>query len=331
MTEKKGKIFSGMRPTGRLHLGHLSVLENWAALQEDYECVYGVVDWHALTTSYEDTLLVRQNTIGLLLDYLSVGIDPEKSIIMQQSKVKEHAELFLLFSMMMPLSWLERVPTYKDQIAQFAKSGKDITTYGFLGYPVLMAADILVYLADTVPVGEDQLPHLEFTRELSRRFNHMYGSELFPEPKHLLSEIPLLTGVDGRKMSKSYNNYIPIVSDEKEISEKVRAMVTDPARIRKDDPGNPDICVVYTYQKIYNPDEAESIEENCRKGRIGCVECKKNLARKLTERLSPIWDRRHELEKDMGYVTDILAEGNRKARQEAAATLEKVNGLMGLY
>ncbi len=241
---EKKRVFSGMRPTGNLHIGHMSVLENWIQMQETYDCIYGVVDWHALTTSYEDPADIRKNTKEMLLDWLSVGLDPEKSTIMVQSKVKQHAELHLLLSMMMPLSWLERVPTYKDQIQQLAKEGKNITTYGFLGYPLLMAADILVYKAEVVPVGEDQLVHLELTREVARRFNHLYDTEVFPEPEALLAKVPMVPGIDKRKMSKSYNNYIPIYSNRKDVEEKVRHMITDPARIRKDDPGNPDICVV---------------------------------------------------------------------------------------
>ena len=260
----KGRIFSGMRPTGRLHIGHLSVLENWVLLQKDYDCVYGIVDWHALTTAYENPEEIRYNTREMLLDWLSAGLDPEKSIIMVQSHVKQHAELHLLLSMMTPLSWLERVPTYKDQIQQLGKEGKDLSTYGFLGYPLLMTADILVYKADTVPVGEDQLPHLELSREIARRFNYMYKKEIFPEPQAKLSKIPLLPGVDKRKMSKSYNNDIPIASNKEEIETKVRMMITDPGRVKKDDPGNPEVCVVYTYHKIYNPSEVEEIGQSCR-------------------------------------------------------------------
>ncbi|MDX9871917.1 MAG: tryptophan--tRNA ligase, partial [Clostridia bacterium] len=234
---KKGVVFSGMRPTGRLHIGHWSVLENWVKLQEEYRCYFGIVDWHALTTSFENTSELQDNIRMMLLDWLAVGLDPEKSRIFVQSMVKEHAELHLLFSMIIPVSWLERVPTYKDQIQQLGLQGKDIATYGFLGYPVLMAADILVYRGDTVPVGEDQLVHLELSRELARRFNHLYQTDLFPEPQAMLAKVALLPGVDGRKMSKSYNNDIPIGATTQEITEKVQMMVTDPARIMKSDPG----------------------------------------------------------------------------------------------
>jgi tryptophanyl-tRNA synthetase len=236
-----------------------------------------VVDWHALTTSYEDPAEIRKHTKDMLLDWLSVGLDPEKSTIMIQSKVKQHAELHLLLSMLMPLSWLERVPTYKDQIQQLSKEGKTITTYGFLGYPLLMTADILVYKAEVVPVGEDQLVHLELSREVARRFNHLYSSDLFPEPEALLAKIPMVPGIDKRKMSKSYNNYIPINTNRKDVEEKVRHMITDPARIRKDDPGNPDICVVYSYHKIYNQPEQAEIAENCRKARLAVCNARKIL------------------------------------------------------
>lgn len=326
----KKRVFSGMRPTGDLHIGHLSVLENWVRLQEDYDCIYGVVDLHALTTSYEDPSQIRKYGREMVLDWLSAGLNPNKSSIMIQSQVKQHAELHLLLSMLMPLSWLERVPTYKDQLQQLSKEGKNITTYGFLGYPLLMSADILVYKAEAVPVGEDQLPHLELTRELARRFNHLYGKEVFPEPKALLSEIPMVPGIDKRKMSKSYNNYIPINSNEKELMEKVRQMITDPARIKKDDPGNPDICVVYSYQKIYNKEEAAEIGDLCRKGQIGCVQCKKKLAEKLTAFLQPIWEKRAEFAVNEKLVDEILQAGNEKARMCAEETLLEVRDILGV-
>ena len=327
---EKKRIFSGMRPTGNLHIGHMSVLENWIKLQDDYDCTYGVVDWHALTTAYEDPGDIRKNTKNMLLEWPSVGLDPEKCAIMVQSKVKQHAELHLLLSMLMPLSWLERVPTYKDQIQQLSKEGKNITTYGFLGYPLLMAADILVYKSEIVPVGEDQLAHLELTREIARRFNHLYGKEIFPEPKAMLAKIPMVPGVDKRKMSKSYNNYIPIHTTKKDLEEKVRQMITDPDRIRKDDPGNPDICVVYSYHKIYNSNEENEIAEMCRKGEIGCVQCKKKLANKLTELLEPIWEKREELAKDENKLDEILEAGNKKAREVTEKTLVEVRDIMGV-
>ena len=330
MTLEKKRIFSGMRPTGNLHIGHMSVLENWISLQDTYDCIYGVMDWHALTTSYEDPSEIRQHTRDMLLDWLAVGLDPEKSAIMVQSQVKQHGELHLLLSMLMPLSWLERVPTYKDQIQQLSQEGKNITTYGFLGYPLLMTADILVYKSSVVPVGEDQLVHLELAREVARRFNHLYQRDVFPEPLPMLSEIPMVPGVDKRKMSKSYNNYIAINTDQKSLEDKVKQMITDPARIKKDDPGNPEICVVYSYHKIYNKEEQDNIGELCRKGMIGCVACKKNLAGKLIAMLEPIWKRREELAGNDKLLVEILEEGNAKARKIAEKTMEEVREVMGV-
>ncbi|MEG2638467.1 MAG: tryptophan--tRNA ligase, partial [Clostridiales bacterium] len=279
----KEVILSGMRPTGKLHLGHLSVLENWAKLQEENENYYMIADWHTLTTGFSDTVNIKENINNMALDYMAAGIDPEKSAIFVQSQVKEHAELDLLLSMITPLSWLERIPTYKDQVVQFGKEGKDICTHGFLGYPLLMASDILVYRSTAVPVGEDQIPHLEFCRELVRRFHHMYSCDIFPEPKALLAKIKLLPGTDNRKMSKSYGNDIPLDADEKMILQRVGQMVTDPARIKKDDLGHPDICTVHTYHTFYNKEEAKDIECRCKKGEIGCVACKKQLAKKLND------------------------------------------------
>lgn len=325
---KKGIIFSGMRPTGRLHIGHLSVLENWVKLQDEYQCFFGIVDWHALTTSYEQTDSIKENIRLMLLDWLSVGLDPEKSPIFVQSAVKEHAELHLLLSMFTPLSWLERVPTYKDQIQQLGQQGKDISTYGFLGYPVLMAADILTYRADTVPVGEDQLPHLELCREISRRFNHLYQTDILPEPKAILAKIALLPGVDGRKMSKSYNNEIPIGAASEEILAKVQMMVTDPGRIKKTDPGNPEVCTVHMYHNIYNPAQIEEIRLSCQGGEIGCVACKKRLASLLGETLKPFNERRRYYEERPELLQEILENGAQKARREAQKTLELVRAAM---
>jgi len=319
-----------MRPTGMLHIGHLSVLENWVKLQEDYETFYMVADLHALTTSFDETELIAEKTREMLLDWLSVGIDPEKSTIFIQSHVPQHAELHLLLSMITPLSWVERVPTYKDQIQQLGEQGKDINTYGFLGYPILMAADIMAYRADTVPVGEDQVPHLEFTRELSRRFNYLYQQKVFPEPQAKLAKLSVLPGLDGRKMSKSYHNDIAISSTAAELADKVKLMVTDPQRIRKTDKGNPEVCTVYTYHSIYNAPGLEETERACRAGEIGCVQCKKHLAKKMQESLEPIWEKRAELEKKQGYLEEIILEGDNKARAAAGATLDAVYGAMGM-
>ncbi|HHP51461.1 MAG TPA: tryptophan--tRNA ligase [Moorella mulderi] len=326
------RILSGMRPTGQLHIGHLSVLENWVRLQEEgNECYYFISDWHALTTHYDETESLKGHIQEMLLDWLAAGLDPDKSVLFLQSWVKEHAELHLLFSMFTPVSWLERVPTYKDQIRQLGEEGKDVATYGFLGYPLLMSADILIYRAEGVPVGEDQLPHLEFCREVARRFNYLYRVNLFPEPQALLARVPSLPGIDGRKMSKSYGNVIPLSASPEEVEEKVRMMVTDPARIRRSDPGHPEVCLVYTYHKIYNPQDLGEIEESCRKALIGCVDCKKRLADRLNRVLDPLRERRSRW-KDRGEeLRELLVAGSQKARKEAALTMERVREAMGLF
>lgn len=322
------RVLSGMRPTGRLHIGHLSVLENWVRLQEENDCYYFVSDWHALTTGYEDTKDIKNNIREMILDWLSAGLDPGKSTIFVQSDVKEHAELHLLFSMFTPLSWLERCPTYKDQISQLGLEGKDISTYGFLGYPLLQSADILIYLADAVPVGEDQLPHLEFCREVARRFNYLYQKRVFPEPQALLSRISMIPGIDGRKMSKSYHNDIAMAASPEEVREKVRLMVTDPARIHKSDPGHPEVCIVHTYHQIFNQVEIEETRSSCREGRMGCVQCKKRLAEKLNEVLEPVRERRALWAENPDKLDDIIAYGAEKARQTAAQTMIMVREAM---
>lgn len=326
----RGKILSGMRPTGALHIGHLSVLENWVKLQEEYETFYMVADWHALTTAFDETEHIKEKTRDMLLDWLAVGIDPEKSVVFIQSQVPQHAELHLVLSMITPLSWVERVPTYKDQIAQLGQQGKDINTYGFLGYPVLMAADIMAYRADTVPVGEDQLPHLEFTRELSRRFNFLYDKKVFPEPKAKLAKLSVLPGIDGRKMSKSYHNDIAITCPTGDFSERVKLMVTDPQRIRKTDKGNPEVCTVFTYHSLYDPDGIAETQRACKAGEMGCVECKKRLAKQMDLSLAPIRERRNELEKRPDYIEDVIVEGGKKARTATGATMEAVYSAMGM-
>ena len=328
MTNDTGVILSGMRPTDQLHIGHLSVLENWARLQDDYRCYYMVADWHALTSDYDNTEGIEGFRRAMLLDWLAAGLDPKKSSLFIQSHVKAHAELTLLLGMNIPIPWLERVPTYEDQIKQFAKQGKDIHTYGFLGYPLLMAADILLYRAGLVPVGEDQGAHLEFSRELVRRFHHIYGEEVFPEPLPKYAKIAALPGTDGRKMSKSYHNDIAINASGKEITEKVRSMVTDPARIKKDDLGHPDICVVFSYQSIYDENGTPELKEACRRGQIGCVECKKRLGALLDEKIAPIRDRRESYEKQEGLLDDIIAEGDAAARVRAEETMELVRRVM---
>lgn len=325
---KKGVILSGMRPTGRLQLGNLlGALDNWIKMQEDYYCYFSVVDWHALTTEYEDPGDIRANVKEMVIDWLSAGLDPEKCIIFKQSEVKEHAELHLLLSMIAPLSWLERCPTYKDQILQLKE--KDLATYGFLGYPLLQSADIMIYRADAVPVGEDQAPHIELTREIARRFNHLYG-EVFPEPQTILNIVKLLPGIDGRKMSKSYGNTINMSASPQEIKEKVRLMITDPQRIRKNDPGNPEVCTVFAFHKIFNPTGVKEIEELCRNGEIGCVQCKKLLADQMIESLEPIYEKRQELLEKPEYIDEILNNGRVTAQEKARETMGKVREAMKL-
>ena len=324
---KKGRIFSGMRPTGRLHLGnYLGALQAWVQLQDDYECFFGIVDWHALTTGYEETEIIRANVREMAIDWLSAGLDPERCLIFRQSDVKEHAELHLLLSMITPLSWLERCPTYKEQLAQLAE--KDIRTYGFLGYPVLMAADILIYKADTVPVGEDQLPHLELAREIVRRFNYLYRPT-FPEPQAKLTPYPVLPGLDGRKMSKSYGNVILMAEEPEEIRSKIGSMITDPQRARRKDPGNPEVCSVFalTRSSIWR---RRRNRRRLPSGGIGCVDCKKRLADKLVEFLAPIHERRRNWAKDPHAVEDLLAAGAAKAREVAAVTMAEVRQAMGM-
>lgn len=323
------RILSGMRPTGRLHLGHLSVLENWMRLQEDNECLFFIADWHALTTEYENPRDIKHFTYEMVADWLAVGIDPEKSVVFVQSQVPQHAELHLIFSMFTPLSWLERVPTYKDQVRKLAELGKDITTYGFLGYPLLQAADILIYLADGVPVGEDQLPHVELCREVARRFNFLYAP-VFPEPQGILAEIKLVPGIDGQKMSKSYHNEIPLTAPVNEIRRLTNLMITDPARIRRNDPGHPEVCTVFKYYEIYSPEDLPEVEAECRAGRIGCVACKKRLADIIDNVISPVRERRAALVARRGYVEEVLETGGGKAQRVAAATLEKVRAALNI-
>jgi len=320
----KGTILSGMRPTGKLHIGHLSVLENWVKLQKDYKCYFMVADLHSLTTKFDDTGNLPTDIRDMVLDWLSVGIDPVRSAVFVQSAVKEHAELHLYFSMNVPLSWLERCPTYKDQVAQFGRQGKDITTYGFLGYPVLQAADILMYFADTVPVGEDQLPHLELTREIARRFNFLYNTELFPEPQALLGKFPLVPGVDGRKMSKSYGNDIAISAAAEEVKKRSNAMITDPGRVRREDLGNPEVCIVNKYQEIYNNELLEYIQKSCRAASRGCVECKKEIFGVLEKLLAPVRERRAKYENN-AYETqrEYLQNLKNKTGRSTAAPKER--------
>jgi tryptophanyl-tRNA synthetase len=315
-------ILSGMRPTGQLHLGnYFGALENWVKLQNEFECYFFIADWHALTTGYEDTSELKENINDVIIDYLSAGIDPEKSIIFIQSAILEHAELHLLLSMITPLPWLFRCPTYKDQIAQ--NKDKNLMTYGFLGYPCLQAADILMYKADFVPVGEDQLPHLEVTREIARRFNFMYGP-VFTEPMPKLTVYKVLPGTDGRKMSKSYGNAITLADSPDIIKKKVDMMVTDPARIRKNDAGHPEICTVFAFHKVFSPNDVVEIEESCRQGKIGCVQCKKKLAGCICSYMEPMYLRRQQLIAKPGYIREVIENGNKMAAKTAAKTMEEV-------
>jgi len=329
MIEKK-RILSGMRPTGRLHLGNLhGALENWIQLQKQYDCFFFVADWHALTTDYATPGDIHNNIWEMVVDWLSAGLDPEYCTLFIQSEVKEHAELHLLLSMITPLPWLERNPTYKEQQQQMEQ--KDLATYGFLGYPVLQAADIIMYKANGVPVGKDQLPHVELTREIARRFNFMYQREVFPVPDALLTEVPVLPGTDGRKMSKSYGNCIYITEPEEVIREKILKMMTDPARVRRHDPGNPELSPVYAYHKIYSSSaEIEEVAHGCRTAAIGCIDCKRILIKNVLARLKPIREKRLELEEDMQKVRQTLREETAKARAVAVQTMAEVRDAIGL-
>ncbi len=322
MSAKK-RILSGMRPTGSLHLGNFhGALANWVGMQDTYDCFFFIADWHALTTDYENTANMSKFAHNMMIDWLSAGLSPEKSTLFVQSSVLEHAELFLLLSMITPVPWLERNPTYKDQIIQL--DNKDLSTFGFLGYPVLMASDIIIYKANGVPVGLDQVPHVEITREIARRFNYLYGN-VFPEPEAVLTESAKILGLDRRKMSKSYQNTILLSESPEDIRAKVSTMVTDPDRARRKDPGNPDICNVFEFHKLYSPaDVAADISVQCRSAAIGCVECKKMMAERLVEALAPVRDKRQYYEARPEMVKEIMAAGNQKARSVAQQTMEEV-------
>jgi tryptophanyl-tRNA synthetase len=321
------RVVSGMRPTGKLHLGHYhGVLRNWIALQKENECFFFVADLHGLTTEYPKPEFVRQSTRDVLLDWLSAGLDPEKAVLFVQSDVKEHAELHLFLSMITPLGWLERVPSYKEM--QQELSTKDLSTYGFLGYPLLQTADIALYDGAKVPVGQDQVPHIELSREIVRRFNYLYGETLV-EPQPLLTEAPKLLGMDRRKMSKSYDNCLYLSDTAEQIDKKVRSAITDPARIRKDDPGNPDICLIFDYHKLHSePSDVRRVDVNCRNASLGCVEDKKNMAATINAFLDPIRKRRAEWEKDAAAIEAVLKRGTEKAREVAAATMARVRKAM---
>jgi tryptophanyl-tRNA synthetase len=331
-TKTRKRVLSGMRPTGKLHLGnYVGALQNWVGMQDQYECYFCVVDWHALTTDYADTSKVKENSLEVAYDWLAAGLDPEKSVIFMQSHVPAHAELHLLLSMITPLGWLERVPTYKEQRENI--KDKDLGTYGFLGYPVLQAADILVYKADVVPVGEDQVAHIELTREIARRFNGSYGGAkpVFPEPQSLLTPAPKLPGTDGRKMSKSYGNTIQLADPEPVIRQKLKTMVTDPARVRRSDPGNPDVCPVGDLHKIFSGRETMAkVNEGCRSAGIGCIECKGWAADALVQLLNPMQERRRKFEENPRLAWDILEAGTERARLAAGSTMGSVRAAMGM-
>ncbi|HEY8553811.1 MAG TPA: tryptophan--tRNA ligase [Burkholderiales bacterium] len=393
------RVLSGMRPTGALHLGHYhGVLKNWVRLQNEYDCYFFVADWHALTTDYEDPHIIEENVWNMVTDWLAAGVDPNYATIFVQSRVPQHAELHLLLSMITPLSWLERVPTYKDQQEQL--KDKDLATYGFLGYPLLQSADILIYRASYVPVGEDQVPHIELTREVARRFNHLYGREpgyeqlaeeaivrlgrknaklyrelraawlergerealdrarallerqknislgdrerlygylegggkiILPEPQPLLTPASRMPGLDGRKMSKSYGNAISLRDPPQQVEEKLRTMPTDPARVRRSDPGDPDKCPVWQFHAVYSDEKTQQwVRAGCTTAGIGCLECKRPVIEAVLAELAPIQARAAELERDPATVRTILADGTRKAREVAEATLVEVRDAMGL-
>ena len=326
MTEPQ-TVLSGMRSTGRIHLGnHFGALKNWIDLQDRYRCLYMAADWHALTSDYADTSQVAENTIEMVTDWISAGLDPQRSVIFVQSMVPEHAELHLLFSMITPLGWLERVPTYKEQVQQI--ENKDLSNYGFLGYPVLQAVDIAIYRAHFVPVGEDQASHLELSREIVRRFNSFYG-DVFPEPKALFTPTPKVPGIDGRKMSKSYGNAINLSDPPEVVLAKCKQMFTDPQRVTRKDPGRPEVCNLYEFHKLMSPaDVQERVYHQCRAAEIGCVDDKKLLAEIINAFLEPMRQRRRELDRDTVY--DILLDGSRRARESAGETMQRGRDAMGM-
>jgi tryptophanyl-tRNA synthetase len=323
----KQRVVSGMRPSGRLHIGHYhGVLENWVRMQDSYDCFFFVADWHSLTTEYADTSGIAESTREMVLDWLAFGLDPVKCVVFRQSLVPHHSELNLILSMITPVSWLERCPTYKEM--QDNLETRDLSTFGFLGYPVLMAADIILYKATRVPVGQDQLPHLEITREIARRFNYLYGN-VFPEPEALLTETPKLPGLDGRKMSKSYGNSIYLSDSAEETSKKVMSMVTDTERVRRSDPGDPERCVAFNLHRIYVPKEKlDEIVPACKGATIGCVECKKLLAGCINDRLAPFRACRDELASKPQFVDDILREGSNRASKISDTVMAEVRSAL---
>ena len=324
----KKRILSGMQPSGLLHLGnYFGAMKNWVALQDEYECFYFVADWHALTTLYESPELIGKYTFEVAVDLLASGIDPEKSTLFMQSKVPQHAELHLILSMVVPVPWLERVPTYKEKQAEVKTV--DLNSYGFLGYPVLQTADIILYNADFVPVGIDQAPHLEISREIVRRFNSLYKKKVFIEPGAKISAVPKLNGTDGRKMSKSYNNAIFLSDAEAVVRKKIKGMLTDPQRARRDDPGDPDVCNLFPFHKLFSPLEVQKeIDSDCRTAAIGCGDCKNILSKHMLEGMNPHMERRREILSKPKEVHEILEQGSQKAEKVARKTLEKAKMAM---
>jgi tryptophanyl-tRNA synthetase len=318
-----------MRPTGKLHLGHLvGALDNWIKLQEEYQCFFMVADWHALMSEYENTSELSENIIDNVADWLSVGIDPEKSVIFVQSEVPEHLKLHMILSCITPLGILERCPTYKEQMREVKT--RNLNTYGFLGYPVLQAADILLYKASKVPVGKDQLPHLELTREIARLFNNLYKKNIFPYPDAILTQTPKLLGLDGRKMSKSYLNTINLSDASQAITKKISTMFTDPKRVRLSDEGHPDTCNVFSYYSVFVPEMGNEVRDWCMNAKIGCTECKKILAKNIIDKLAPIQKRREELIKDRKGIKKILDVGREKASSVASQTIKETFEAMKL-
>ncbi len=322
----KKRILSGMRPTGPLHLGHLvGALRNWRDLQDEYECYYFVADWHALMSEYHDTSGIAEHGRIMVAEWIACGLDPDKCVIFRQVDIPEHTELHLVLSCITPIGWLERCPTYKEQLKQLA--AKDVNTYAFLGYPTLQAADIMLYRAQFVPVGEDQLPHVEITREIARRFNSLFDP-VFPEPQGKLTPIPRLLGLDRRKMSKSYDNFIGLADEPEDIRSKVMTMITDPQRARRADPGRPDYCNLHSYYRAFIPDEAEGVAEGCLNATAGCKECKARLAEALVEMLTPIREKRNELLESSGEVDAVLERGRERAGVVARETMKAVRGAL---
>lgn len=325
------RVLSGMQPSGYLHLGNLvGALTNWVSLQEKYDCYYFVADWHALTTNYPNPSVIKEYTRDLLMNFLAVGLDPEKVTLFIQSRILEHAELHILLSMITPLGWLERVPTYKEKKEEIKEL--DIGSYGFLGYPVLQSADILIYRASYVPVGIDQVPHLEITREIARRFNFLYKTDVLIEPEPLLTQFPKVTGLDGRKMSKSYDNAIYLNDPPEVVEKKILTMVTDTQRKRRTDPGDPEKSPVYQLHRIFSTEEElEEVARGCRTAGIGCIDCKRILIKNVFKVLEPIWEKRKELSDNPSIMDEIIEAGNEKARKAARETMELVRDAMGMY